>query len=111
MAGEFVTRTWSPGALSPSTENKTFDGDLVLDRAVLGVTDGSVSRAENAPRIRALTTTTFELEVPEHSAHPVVAIEGLRFEGLQQGVPPAGEAWKVSPGEQSREVRTVQRAA
>ena len=39
---------WSPGALAPSAEGTTFGAELVLDRALLGVTDGSVSRAENA---------------------------------------------------------------
>jgi hypothetical protein len=107
MAGDFVTRTWSPGASAPAAHAKAFDGELVLERALLGVTDGSVSRAENAPRLRAQTLTSFEVEVPERSAHAVVAIEGIRFEGLQHGVPPAGEEWKVSPGELSRRGRLV----
>jgi hypothetical protein len=86
MAGEFVARTWSPEALAPSAEGTTFGGELVLDRLFLGVTDGSVSRAENAPRIRATSASTVEVEVPERSARFVVAIEGLRFEDLQRQI-------------------------
>jgi hypothetical protein len=102
-----ATPTWSPGAHAPSSESTPFDSELILDRSFLNVTDGSVSRAENAPRIRPLSLTSLEIGVPEASAHPVVAIEGIRFEALQQGIPPANEEWKVAPGELSRPGRVV----
>ena len=40
MLDDFVARTWRPGAAGPSTEGKTFNGDLIVDRSLLGATDG-----------------------------------------------------------------------
>jgi hypothetical protein len=76
--------------------------EIALDRDLLAVHDGTVSRTTNAPRLRPVSLSVLELEVPERSARTVLVIEGLRFENLQYGVPPAGVAWKIAPGQLSR---------
>ncbi len=107
MTNEFVLRIWCPGAGQPSTSGVTVSSSLALDRELLGVFDGTISRAANAPKLRPVSASIFELEVPKQSARPVLVIEGLRFEGLQHGVPPANEAWKIAPGQLGRPERVT----
>jgi hypothetical protein len=104
MTNEFSVRVWQPGARHPS-RGITISTSLALDRELLGVLDGTISRATNAPKLRPVSPSILELQLPKQSARPVLVIEGLRFEGLQHGVPPADEDWKVAPGQFSRPER------
>jgi DNA-binding NtrC family response regulator len=102
MAGEFVLRIWSPGAVEPAQESVRVAGEVALDRELLAVHDGTVSRTANAPKLRPVSVSELELEVSERSARTVLVIEGLRFEALQHPVPPGGVPWKIAPGQLSR---------
>jgi len=105
MTNEFAVRVWHPGARQPSKGGVTVSSSLALDREILGVLDATISRAANAPKLTPLSASILELEVPKRSARPVLVLEGLRFEGLQHGVPPAIEAWKIAPSQLSRPER------
>jgi len=102
MKNEFVVRVWRPGARMPAEGAVTITSELALDRDLLGVLDGSISRAANAPKLTPLTASILELEVPARSARAVLVIEGLRFEALQHAIAPANEAWKIAPGQLGR---------
>jgi hypothetical protein len=105
LAGEFALRIWSPGAVAPTAAPPLYTGELALERTLLGVEDGSISRAANAPKLRATGPTTLHLSVPATSARSVLVFEGTRFEALQHGVPPSEQAWKIAPGQLSRPAR------
>jgi MoxR-like ATPase len=105
MAGEFVLRIWSPRAHEPASESQRVANEVRLDRDLLGVDDGTVSRSANAPRLRPVSLSELELEVPERSARTVLVIESLRFDDLQHPVPPYAEPWKIAPGQLSRHGR------
>ena len=51
MAGECALRLWSPSAVAPSAGPLLEGDELALERVLLGVEDGSVSRAANAPKL------------------------------------------------------------
>jgi transcriptional regulator with AAA-type ATPase domain len=111
MAGDFALRIWAPGAIEPARGFILASGELSLDREFLGVQDGSVSRASNAPKLTAVGITQLRVDVPAHSARPVLAFEGLRFEAFQHDIPPLGEAWKIAPGQLSRPGRLARGAS
>jgi DNA-binding NtrC family response regulator len=105
MAGEFAVRLWKAGAVAPAAGPLLQTEELALDRELLGVDDGSVSRGPNAPKLRATGPTTVRLDVPAGSARSVIVIEGVRFEALQHDVPPSDQPWKIAPGQLSRPAR------
>jgi len=86
MANEFVMRVWRPGIRAPSENGITIATSVALDRELLGVFDGTISRTPNAPKLTPLSPSILELQVPERSARPVLVIEGFRFEGLQHAI-------------------------
>ncbi|HEX2880935.1 MAG TPA: sigma 54-interacting transcriptional regulator [Polyangiaceae bacterium] len=91
---------WPAQGFAPSgVGDRAAGGVLALDRDLLGVTDGSVSRAANAPKLKLGESTEALLSVPEDSGATALVFEGLRFAHLQQGVAPAEERWKLSPGQ------------
>ncbi len=105
MTGEFVVRIWSPGAAAPAGNTRLHAEPLALDRDLLDVHDGSVSRTANAPKLTATGVTQLRIEVPDASARPVLAIEGIRFEALQHDIHPPGPGWKIAPGQLARPAR------
>jgi transcriptional regulator with AAA-type ATPase domain len=107
IAGEFALRIWPPLSREPLSPSTVFARELALDRELLAVQDGSVSRTANAPKLRPASLTGLELDVPERSARPVLVLEGMRFENLQQAVPPADSEWKIGPGQLGRPARVA----
>jgi DNA-binding NtrC family response regulator len=102
IEGGPVVRVWEAKSREPSGARVYLDGDLLLDRDRFGADDGTLSRAANAPRLRALGGALLQLDVPERSAHRALVIPGFRFDALQYGIAPAAERWKIAPSELAR---------
>lgn len=101
-------RVWRSQALAPAPlGDPSEQGVITLDRDTQGVQDGSVSRADNAPKLRVLLSQDAELAVPALSGAVPLVFPGIGFAELQKYVPPAKQEWKVAPGQLAEPGRVV----
>lgn len=107
--GSISARVWTQAAVEPSQSFALEDGQLALDRELLGVVDNSVSRAANSPQLTS-EGGRLTLWCNPNSARQPLIVRGLGFDNLESNLGDGDSRWSVLPARISNVGRLVSSA-